>query len=205
METSVVVVTLVIFGMISCLVLLVAPDGVRRVEAQSTAEPWKSGLVGFGIQVLSLPVLFVVCMILIISIVGILVVPFLLLALIPIVLLSLLLGFTGTALGLGRTVGRRFKIDQESPFLMLLLGVAVIASFFLFGDFLDVWGRFLWIFAVMFSLFGIFIWYLSFTVGLGAVFVTRFGTYNAVAGPPPFLPPQGTDLADEPDPLALSN
>jgi hypothetical protein len=183
------------------LVLLVAPTAVGRVEAEVRAEPWKSGLVGLALQVFFLPVLVLVCVILAISIIGIpllLLVPFVVLAF----LIAALLGYTGSALVVGRAIDARFHLRQTSPYLILLLGVALIQSLSLFGDLLDLGGGFLWLFAITFGLFGFLVRYLAWTVGLGAVFLTRFGTLSPVpigtgaALPPP--PPLG-EGPDEPE------
>jgi hypothetical protein len=186
---------LLVLGLLGCLVMLVAREPLERVKRKAAAEPWKSGLVGLLVQILFAPLLVLVTLILVISIIGIplvLLVPFFVLAL----LLVAFLGYSGVALGIGEFLRDRFGWKLSSPYLVLLLGVLTIQIWSVIGDLLDFgWGP-LWFFAVMFGIVGVLIKYVAWTVGLGAAFLSRFGTADswarqaAVSYPPAPAPPQ---------------
>lgn len=180
-----------------CLIFLVARPTVEKVSAQLSPEPWKAGLVGLLIEVLFVPVFCVVCVILAVSIVGIPLLVLLVLALPFVALAVLLVGFTSVAHTFGSWINRRFGWSQTSAYLILLLGVAAIQGSSLLGDFFDLVGGPLVVFAVLFGLFGFVVKYVAWTVGLGAVFLTRFGGRSKREAPalPPPPPTPGSEPA----------
>ena len=193
---------LVVLGLLACLVMLVAREPLERVKRKAAAEPWKSGLVGLLVQILFAPLLVLVTLILVISIIGIplvLLVPFFVLAL----LLVAFLGYSGVALGIGEFLRNRFGWKLSNSYMVLLLGVLTIQIWSVIGDLLDFgWGP-LWFFAVMFGIAGVLIKYVSWTVGLGAAFLSRFGTADSwarqAAAPYPQAPvPEQTPAVPEP-------
>lgn len=173
--------TLIVLGLLTCLVMLVAREPLQRVKRKAAAEPWKSGLVGLLVLILFAPLLVLVTLILVISIIGIplvLLVPFFILAL----LLVAFLGYSGVALGTGEFLRDRFGWQISSPYVTLLLGVLTIQIWSIIGDLLDVgWGP-LWFFAVMFGIFGALVKFFAWTVGLGAAVLSRFGSADGWGG-----------------------
>ena len=192
---------LVVLGLLACFVMLIAREPLERVKRRAAAEPWKSGLVGLLVQILFAPLLVLVTLILVISIIGIplvLLVPFFVLAL----LLVAFLGYSGVALGLGELLRDRFGWKLANPYAVLLLGVLTIQIWSVIGDLLDFgWGP-LWFFAVMFGIVGALIKYVAWTVGLGAAFLSRFGTADSwarqAAVPYPQGPTPPSPVAPEP-------
>lgn len=184
--------------MIGSLLVLVVPTPTERVRAMAAAEPWKAALVGLAVEILFLPALIVLVVLLAISIIGIpllLGIPFVILGLVA----AFLFGYTGSSLAVGRWLKGRFTLDLGSPYVMLLAGILTIQAFSLVGDVLDVF-RPLWPFALLFKLSGFLIAYLAWTIGLGAVVLTAFGTRSGGVRetlPPPLpLEPTGeTDLS----------
>jgi hypothetical protein len=157
------------------LVLLVGRRPLERVDRQLVVEPWKAGLVGFLAQLLFLPLLVVVTVLLAITIVGcalFLLYPFLFLALI----LFALLGYAAVAHRVGRWVEARFGWRTASPYAAALIGVLVIQIWSLVGNVLSLGGGVLDFFAGMFLLLGWAVSYVAWTVGFGAVLLSRFGT-----------------------------
>ncbi len=191
---------LVLLILLTSLVQLIGAGTVERVRLKAVASPWASGLVGLAIQVLFVPTLVVVCLILTISIVGIpllFLLPFVVLAF----LIAFLVGYTGSAMAVGRWAEARFNWGSSGSFLVLLSGVLLIRVLSFVGKIFESLSGFLWIFALMFGIVGFLVRYAAWTVGLGAVFLSSLRGGNALSvpqieAPEPLLPP----LPEEPAP-----
>jgi hypothetical protein len=199
---------LAVLGLLACLTLLVARRPVERMEAKVGEEAWKAGLTGLVAQILFVPLLGLILFVLVVSFVGI---P--LLALVPFALLALVLGafagYTAVAYRLGRWSEGRFGWRLGSPYVVLLVGVAIIQIWTFVGRALDLGGGPLKVFAFLLVFLGLLFQYLAWTVGFGAFLLTRFGTQAAwyprrgtplppaPAAPPPQL--QGPDVAERRD------
>lgn len=164
-----------VLALLCGLALVLARAPVERLEAQVETEPGKTFLVGVLAQLLFLPLLVLTVIILVISIVGI---P--LLVLLPFALLALVLaaiaGFAAVALCTGRWLGRRFGWSLPTAVVAMLVGVLAIHVWSLFGRLLDIGSGPLNFFAVMFLFAGFMVKYVAWTMGFGAVLLTRFGT-----------------------------
>ena len=193
---------------LSGLVLLVAPKGVGRVKAAAASDLWVMFAVGLGVEVFFLPVLIIVSLLLTVTVIGI---PFAIL-LWPVALIGLtaafVFGYAGSASAAGDWCRRRFQGAGRvaaGSFAALALGVLVIQALALVADLLGFLGL-PWFFRAMFRLPGILICYLAWTIGLGAVFMTRFGRsdYGAAVSLPPVPPTtDGDDVAiGDPGPSA---
>ena len=176
---------------LSGLVLLVAPKGVGRVRSAASSDLWIMFAVGLGVEVFFIPVLIIVSLLLAVTIIGI---PFAVL-LWPAAFIGLaaafVFGYAGSAAAAGDWCRRRFQGAGRvaaGSFGALALGVLAIQALALVADLLGFLGLPLF-FRVMFRMPGVLICYLAWTIGLGAVFMTRFGTsdYGAAAVAP--LPP----------------
>ncbi len=176
---------------LSGLVLLVAPKGVGRVRSAASSDLWIMFAVGLGVEVFFFPVLIIVSLLLAVTIIGI---PFAVL-LWPAAFIGLaaafVFGYAGSAAAAGDWCRRRFQGAGRvaaGSFGALALGVLAIQALALVADLLGFLGL-PWFFRVMFRMPGVLICYLAWTIGLGAVFMTRFGTsdYGAAAAAP--LPP----------------
>ena len=163
---------------------------------------------GFLAQLLFLPLLIVVTVLLAITVVGcalFLLYPFLFLALI----LYALLGYAAVAHRVGRWVEGRFGRGFGSPFAAALIGVVVIQIWSVIGNVLGMGNGVLDFFAGMFLLLGWAVSYVAWTVGFGAVLLSRFGTEpgywprrsTTVAPPPPATPPPAEALPLESPPV----
>ncbi len=176
-----------LFGLIAFLVFLIARNPVDRIERVAAMEPWKAGLVGVFTQLLFLPVFLLTIIILAISIVGI---P-LLLFIPPLAILALVaalfVGFTGVAYRVGRWTEQRFHWAQQSPYLLLLVGLLGIWALTIVGRIVALAGWPAWIAASTLLIVGFLVEYVAWTVGLGAAVLTRFGT-RPVGGSGPVAP-----------------
>lgn len=165
------------------LVVLIARDHVERAGERAAREPVKSGIVGVLSQLLFVPLLVITIIVLVITIVGI---PFLLL--LPFAILGLaivgLLGFASVAHYLGQLVNGRFRWTDRGPLATALIGVLVILAPVLLARFLAFAGGFVFPMTIGLSLLGTTVEYLAWTVGFGAVALTRFN--------PSFEPPTPT-------------
>jgi hypothetical protein len=175
--------------LLTLIVAIVASGPVERISHRATTDPWVSGFVGLLAQVLFVPVLVLTVVFLAISIVGIpllVLVPFALVAL----LFGVLMGFTGVA----RRVGEWAVGPYKGPLVATAVGVAVITA----GAVVT---RIVWLIpgpiaplAISLWAIALFLEYIAWTVGLGALLLTRFGTRGPStppldATPPPVPPP----------------
>jgi hypothetical protein len=181
--------------LVTLLVVAVADRPVSRIAARVGEDPWLSGFVGLLAEILFVPVLVVTVVFLAISIIGIpllLLVPFALVAL----FLGILMGFAGVARRLGRwAVG-----DHRSPFVAAAVGVVLIVAGAIIARLLWLVPGPLWPIAAAVGAVGLFLEYVAWTVGLGALLLTRFGTQprpaDAAWMPPPVPPPVPSPVPD---------
>ena len=179
--------TLLRIGLVMLLALIVAvvaSGPTERISRRVAADPWVSGFVGLLAQVLFVPVLVLTVVFLAISIVGIpllFLVPFALVAL----LFGVLMGFTGVA----RRVGEWAVGPYKGPLVATMVGVAVITA----GAIVT---RIVWLIpgpiaplAFILWMIALFLEYVAWTVGLGALLLTRFGTRGPSAPPLDVVPP----------------
>ncbi len=163
-----------VVALFAAMLVAVASGSVRRVSDVVVAEPFRAGIAGLAAQVFFLPVLVITIVVLAGSIVGIpllLLVPFALLA----VVVALFLGFAGASCGVGRLVTRRAGSHPATLFVTFIIGLAVIWALTLIARFVGLAGspvRFV-LGAVLLA--GFVVEYAAWTVGLGAVLITRFG------------------------------
>ena len=181
----------------SGLVLLIAPNGVNRVRTAAASDLWIMFAVGLGVEVLFLPVLIIVSLLLVVTVIGI---PFAILlwpaALIG-VAAAFVFGYTGAAAAAGDWCRRRFQGAGRiaaGSFGALALGVLTIQAIALVADLLGFLGL-PWFFRVMFRVPGVLICYLAWTIGLGAVVMTRFGASDHGLAPASAPPPPPADDA----------
>ncbi len=175
--------------LITLVVVAVADRPVSRIAARAGEDPWLSGFVGLAAEILFVPVLVVTIVFLAISIIGIpllLLVPFGLVAL----LIGVIMGFAGVA----RRVGRWVVGDHRSPLVAAAVGVVLIAAGAILARLIWLLPGPVWPIAATVGVIGLFLEYVAWTVGLGALLLTRFGTQPLtpvapVWAPPPVPPP----------------
>ena len=191
------IVWIVFLGLLSVMALLLARGAVERVERQVAQDPWRSAAVGFLVQVLFVPIVFVVTIVLLISVIGwplFLLYPFVALGLI----VAAFLGFVAVALRLGRWLEGRFGRTFVSPYFAVLAGVVLIQIWWTGGRLLSLAGGFIGPIAALTLLFGFIVQYVAWTMGLGASLLAwserRRERSRAVAPPPP---PQPVEPAPE--------
>lgn len=196
------VIWIVILSLLVALAYLLARRPVERMELRVADSPWKAALVGLVGQILFFPVLVLLVIVLTISIIGIpllLLVPFALVA----VAIGTLFGFTAVAKHVGHSAERRFGWDHRNPYLSVLVGVGIIMLIPFFASALGVAGGPLGAIAVALMVIGIIVQYIAWTMGFGALLLTRFGTRArwgdgsaAAPAPAPGPPP-------EPEPVSV--
>jgi hypothetical protein len=189
------VVWIVILGALASLIYLLARRPVERMSYRVAKSPWKAALVGLVAQILFLPVLVLTVVLLAVSIIGIpllLVVPFALVAL----AIGVLVGFTAVARNVGSSAESRFGWQHDNPYIAVAVGVGLIMLVSFFASALGVAGGPLKIFAAILWILGFVIQYAAWTVGFGALLLTRFGTRygwgespDEAPGAPPPAPP----------------
>ena len=166
------VMRVVVLCLLTVLVVLLGGRYVERVSLRAVAEPLKAGAVGLLAQILFLPLLIITTVLLVVTIVGI---PFLLL--IPFVLLALvvvaLVGFTAVVLHVGQWVVTRLSWTA-GPYLTTMIGVLVLLTPLLLARVAALGGILMAPVALALALAGGIIEYLAWTIGFGAVALTRF-------------------------------
>ncbi|HET9333537.1 MAG TPA: hypothetical protein VFQ21_08140 [Gemmatimonadota bacterium] len=181
------IIWVVVLGALAALMYLLARRPVERMAYRVAKSPWKAALVGLVGQILFFPVLILTVILLAVSIIGIpllLVVPFAVLAL----MIGTLVGFTAVARNLGAGAESRFGWQHDNPYIAVLVGVGIIMLVSFFASALGVAGGPLGVFALILGILGFVIQYAAWTVGFGALLLTRFGTrygWGETAGPEP--------------------
>lgn len=169
------IVWIAVLVLLVCLAYLFARRPIERMEYRVRTSAWKAALVGLVAQLLFIPALVLTCVVLAISIIGI---PFLLL--IPFAILALvigsLLGFAAVAKRLGHAAEDRFGWQHANPYVSLIVGVGLIMLLSFFGHALGVAGGPLKVFGVVLTVLGFIAQYVAWTIGLGVLLLTRFGT-----------------------------
>lgn len=202
---------LILMGLLTCLVLLVARGPLERVDRQLTAQTWPSVATGIAGFISFLPLFLVLTVLLAITIIGcvfFLLYPFLFLYL----GLLLLLGYAAAAYRLGRWMENRFNRSFGGPYAVALVGVFLIQIWSVLADVLDLLPGPFGFFSFMVGLFGVFVQTAAWVAGFGAVILSRFGLEpgywprrGAPVPPPSYMPPAGpTSPPPPPDQLPLS-
>jgi hypothetical protein len=180
-----------LLGVLAVLVMLLGREYVERISLRAAADPLKAGAIGVLAQLLFLPVLIVTILILVVTIIGI---PLLLL--IPFALIGLgivaLVGFTAIAYRVGVLASARAGWSASGPYAATILGIVIVLSPLLIARLLSLIGG--PIVEVMFGLgvIAFLVEYVAWTVGFGAVALTKLeGRRPAappIADPPPLMP-----------------
>lgn len=157
--------------LVAIIVVLVARAPVERIARRAGEDPWLSGMVGLLAQVLFIPILVITIVVLAISIIGI---P--LLVLVPFALVALLFGIVLGLTGVARRIGTWAVGYERGPLVATAVGVVLITALALLA-------RLTWLvpthvgpIALMLGIVAFFVEYAAWTVGLGALLLTRFGT-----------------------------
>jgi hypothetical protein len=176
----------VILGFFVLFMVLIARGYAASVGARAAREPWKAGLVGLIAQVLFVPLVVLVFIILAVSVIGI---PMAILWMIasPLgLILMFLMGYSAVALVVGGKADQRFRLGGLSPYVAVLLGLALIQGCTIFGEALSILGGPIRLMAWLLILTGFLVKFVAWTVGLGAVLLHGFAPLPA--GDPRVLP-----------------
>jgi hypothetical protein len=174
------------FMLFVLIVTAVGQRPVQQIAARIAAEPLRAGLVGLLAEILFVPVLVVTIIALVISIIGI---PLLLLVPFGIILVGvvMLVGFTGAATIVGAWTLERFNRAERNPYLVVAVGLVVIAGLTLAGRLfaLAVGG-----FGAPLYVVGYLIEYLAWTVGFGAAILAWLHMRRSPSAPVVTAPPE---------------
>jgi len=170
---------LLMFILFALIVTAVGQRQVQQIAARIVTEPVRAGLVGLLAEILFVPVLVVTIVALVISILGI---PLLILVPFAIVLIGvvMLVGYTAAAHIAGGWALDRFGRMERNPYMVVALGIVVIAGVTLLGRLfaLAVGGLGAPIYVV-----GYLIEYLAWTIGFGAAIQTWIQMRRGPAAP----------------------
>jgi hypothetical protein len=156
-------VTLVL--LLALAVVALGPAYVERIADRTAIDPLRAGMIGFFAELLFFPVLVITVVVLAISIIGI---PLLVLVPFGIVLalVVLLVGFTGVAYQVGRSLHSRFGWSGRGAYASVALGVIVIGALTVLARSAALIGG--GIVGFPLAALGYFVEYVAWTIGFGA-------------------------------------
>jgi hypothetical protein len=151
--------------LLTLVVVALGPGVVERIADRTAIDPLRAGLIGFFAELLFFPVLVITVLVLAVSIIGI---PLLVLVPFGIVLalVVLLVGFTGVAYQVGRTLHGRFGWSGRGAYATVALGVIVIGTLTVLARSAALVGG--GMLGIPLAALGYFVEYLAWTVGFGA-------------------------------------
>lgn len=155
------------------LVVLFGRDYMERAGQVAADATFRAASVGVLAQVFFLPVLIITVVVLVMTVVGILLLP-----LLPFVILALavvgVIGFAGVSNYIGRMVAAQFGWADRSPYLVTILGVILVMMPVLLARLVTLGGGLIRPLSITLAVAGFVIEYLVWTVGFGAVALTRY-------------------------------
>jgi hypothetical protein len=164
---------LAILCLLAALVVLFGRGYMERTADRVASDTVKAGAIGLLSQLLFLPVLVMTIVVLVMTIIGI---PLLLL--LPFVFLGLaivaVVGFTAVGYRLGALLMARLGRPSDNPYMTTIAGIMLVLSPLLLARLLGL----LLPFTFGLGLIGMLLEYAAWTVGFGAVALTRFGRQN---------------------------
>lgn len=164
---------LAILCLLAALVVLFGRGYMERTADHAATDTVKAGAIGFLAQLLFLPVLVITIVVLVMTIIGI---PLLLL--LPFVFLGLgvvaVIGFTAVGYRLGQLLLVRMGWPTDNPYMTAIAGIVLVMSPLLVARLLGL----IVPFTFGLGLIGMLLEYAAWTVGFGAVALTRFGRQN---------------------------
>jgi hypothetical protein len=164
---------LAILCLLAALVVLFGRSYMERTADRVASEAVKAGAIGFLAQLLFLPVLIITIVVLVMTIIGI---PLLLL--LPFAFLGLgiiaVIGFTAVGYRLGHLLMERLGWSADNPYSTTIAGIVLVMSPLLLARLLGLVVPF----TFGLGLIGMLLEYVAWTVGFGAVALTRFGHQN---------------------------
>jgi len=155
-------------SVLTLIITIVAPDGVENMENLIEKKMGYSFVAGFLAQILFVPAI----LILIISIIGIPLIPIFIIAFI----LSLLISLTPSSLFVGKILKKNLNFLPKQNYFLSFLGLILLFIIWIIGNLLRIGGSIFSIFGLIINLLTIFLLYLYFTIGLGGLILSRFGT-----------------------------
>jgi hypothetical protein len=165
---------LAILCLLAALVVLFGRNYMERTADHAATETVKAGAIGLLAQLLFVPVLVITIVILVMTIIGI---PLLLL--LPFVFLGLgivaVIGFTAVGYRLGGLLLARLGRSAENPYTTTIAGIVLVMSPLILARLLGLIGVVMVPFTFGLGLIGMLLEYVAWTVGFGAVALTRFG------------------------------
>jgi len=168
---------LAILCLLAALVVLFGRSYMERTADHAATETVKAGAIGLLAQLLFLPVLVITIVVLVMTIIGI---PLLLL--LPFVFLGLgvvaVVGFTAVGYRLGHLLLARLGWSADNPYTTTIAGIVLVMSPLILARLLGLIGVVMLPFTFALGLIGMLLEYLAWTVGFGAVALTRFGRQN---------------------------
>ena len=159
--------------LLAALVVLFGREYMERAGSIAATSSLKAGAIGFLAQILFLPILVITIVVLVVTIVGIpllLLLPFAILA----IAVLALIGFTGVAYRVGGLAALRFGWQEQSPYAITVLGVLLLMLPVMLARLISLGGGVMFPMAIALGIAGVAIEYLAWTIGLGAMALTRF-------------------------------
>ena len=162
------VVRIAILLILALLLAVFLPKPMARVESTVRLKFFATLGVGILGEILIFPLLVALT----VSIIGIPFVPLTVLALIA----GLIFGYAGVSLLLGRIFIERVDFKYTSPLTAIIFGVILVELVSLLGRLVGLGGGLFAGMGTFVAILGFLVTYIAWTLGLGAVILSRFGT-----------------------------
>lgn len=157
----------------AALVVLLGRDYMDRAGSIASTDAMKAGAIGFASQILFLPLLVITVVVLVMTIIGIpllFALPFVILAL----ALAGLVGFSGVAHRIGLFAFNKMGWNTDNPYVVTMAGVVLVMAPVLLSRLASMGGVLMFPFGVALGILGAIVEYVAWTVGFGAVALSRF-------------------------------
>ncbi|MBA2565362.1 MAG: hypothetical protein H0V09_08065 [Gemmatimonadetes bacterium] len=192
-----------LFLILGSIFVLFLSRPLDRVEANLRSSPFKAGLVGFLAQLLFLPAYVIGLLLLVITIIGIPIAVIWAVGFFIVGFVAALFGFIAVARAIGHRTSEHFDRPLHSPHVAVLVGLVVLFAPLVLSRLVGVGGGPFHVFAAVLMALGVLVLYLAWTVGFGAVILTRFGTRTTWSGEPPTAAALPPDVPTGPAPAPV--
>lgn len=186
------IVRILFLAVLALLLYVLAGAKVEEVSIWARGAPWRSLFSGLAVEIAFAPAVLVLFVLLCVSIIGLLVACLLPPLALFVLLVAFLLGYTSVALSLGDWLAERFGLDYSNRYVVILVGIAAIEIWSVFGDFVGMLPFLGWVGGLILIsawCFKFVIW----TTGLGAAVLCQFSRDPAPG-------PVGSDWTMPPQP-----
>ena len=190
---------ILVLAVLALLAYVLVGAKVEEVSSWVRGAPWRSLFSGLAVEIAFVPAVFIAFVLLCVSVIGLLVACFVPPLALFILMVVFLLGYTSVVLSIGDWIAGRFGMQRGNRYVVILIGMAAVEIWSIFGDVVGMIPFFGFIGALI--LFGAWCFkFVVWTVGLGAAVLCQFSRdpsgstgsdWHLPPTPTPPAPPSG--------------